>query len=451
MVIRSGSRLRVCKAGGKPQDENDPSPSRKSGWIDLSRVRVPVNPGIEWRQMFREAWRLQRDHFWNAEMSGVDWLQVYDSYSPLVERVASRSEFSDLVWEMQGELGTSHCYEIGGDYRPAPAYGMGSLGADFAYDPESAAWRVAHIVQGDAWDENSGSPLAKAGLNVQVGDRLLSVNGQKLSQSLSPGVALVDQPGREVTLVFSRDGEEKPRPVTVRTLPSDTPARYREWVEKNRRYVHAATGGKVGYIHIPDMGPSGYSEFHRGFLAEIDRPGLIVDLRYNSGGEVSPLLLEKLARKRIGYDKSRWDKVLHPYPPESVLGPMVALTNEWAGSDGDIFSHGFKMMKLGPLLGKRTWGGVIGFWPRQHLVDGALITQPESSFWFKDAGWGVENYGVDPDIEVDNTPQDDVRGVDAQLDRSIEEVLKLMAANPPELPQLEQVPSRAMPKLPQRG
>ncbi len=451
MVIRSGNRLRVLKAGAKPQDENDPSSNRKSGWIDLSRVRVPVNPGLEWRQMFREAWRLQRDHFWNAEMSGLDWLRVYDCYSPLVERVASRSEFSDLVWEMQGELGTSHCYEIGGDYRPAPAYVMGSLGADFTYDLESGAWRLAHIVQGDAWDENSGSPLARTGVNIQPGDRLLSVNGQKLTEKFSPAMALVDRAGSEVSLLFAREAEDEPRSVTVKTLTSDMPARYREWVEANRRYVHAATGGRVGYIHIPDMGYTGYSEFHRGFLAEVDRLGLIVDLRYNGGGEVSPLILEKLARKRIGYDKGRWEKVLQPYPPESVLGPVVALTNEWAGSDGDIFSHGFKIMRLGPLLGKRTWGGVVGIMPRQFLVDGTITTQPEFSFWFKDTGWGVENYGVDPDIEVDNTPQDDARGHDAQLDRSIEEVLKLMEANPPGLPQLEPVPSRAMPKLPGRG
>jgi tricorn protease len=240
------------------------------------------------------------------------------------------------------------------------------------------------------------------------------------------------------------------RTVTVKTLRSDTPTRYRQWVEDNRRHVHEATNGRVGYVHIPDMSARGYAEFHRGFLAEVDREGLIVDVRFNGGGDVSALILEKLARRRIGYDTSRWGQEPQPYPPESVLGPMVALTNEQAGSDGDIFSHGFKLLGLGPLLGKRTWGGVIGIWPRHSLVDGTVTTQPEFSFWFTDVGWGVENYGTDPDIEVDNTPQDYARGVDAQLERAIQEMQKLMAAHPPQKPEFKDRPSRALPKLPAR-
>jgi tricorn protease len=224
--------------------------------------------------------------------------------------------------------------------------------------------------------------------------------------------------------------------------------RYREWVEANRRRVHQATDGRAGYVHIPDMGTRGYAEFHRGYLAEVDREGLIVDVRFNSGGFVSSLILEKLARRRLGYDKTRWGQEPIPYPLESVIGPMVALTNEQAGSDGDIFSHGFKMLKLGPLLGKRTWGGVIGIEPRHALVDGALTTQPEYSFWFSDVGWGVENYGTDPDIEIDNTPQDYARGVDAQLERAVAEIQEMLAANPPQRPTLDERPSRALPKLP---
>jgi len=206
----------------------------------------------------------------------------------------------------------------------------------------------------------------------------------------------------------------------------------------------------VGYVHIPDMGARGYAEFHRSYLAEIDRQGLIVDLRFNGGGHVSSLLLEKLARRRLGYDTTRWGTPA-PYPPESVMGPMVALTNEQAGSDGDIFSHGWKLMKLGPLLGKRTWGGVIGIWPRHFLVDGTITTQPEFSFWFSDVGWGVENYGTDPDIEVDITPQDYARGFDAQLERSIEEVEKLLAANPPQMPDFSNRPNLAPPALKPRN
>ena len=225
--------------------------------------------------------------------------------------------------------------------------------------------------------------------------------------------------------------------------------RYREWVNANREHIHQASAGRVGYLHIPDMGPRGYAEFHRGFLAELDYPGLIVDLRFNSGGSVSALLLEKLARKRLGYDISRWDELPMPYPTESVLGPMVALTNEHAGSDGDIFSHAFKLMNLGPLLGKRTWGGVIGYWPRRSLVDGTVTTQPEVSSWFKDVGWGLENYGTDPDIEVEMTPQDYARGVDTQLERTLQEVLGLLDAFPP-LPDFSDHPNLAPPSLPGR-
>ncbi len=381
-------------------------------------------------------------------MSQVDWVAIHDRYLPLVDRVCSRSEFSDLMWEMQGELGTSHAYEFGGDYRPEPSYWQGHLGADFEYDSKMDAWQITHIYQGDAWEPAADSSLTKPGINIKVGDHLISVNGRKLSHSLSPAAALVNLAWNEVLLgVSGKDGSE-PRSVTVKVLASETPARYREWVEANRQRVHQATGGRVGYVHIPDMMGKGYAEFHRGYLAEVDREGLVVDVRFNGGGHVSALILEKLARRRLGYDTSRWGQVPVPYPPESVLGPMVALTNEHAGSDGDIFSHGFKMMKLGPLIGKRTWGGVIGITPSHPLVDGTLTTQPEFSFWFSDVGWGVENYGTDPDIEVDITPQDYARGFDAQLERAIEEIQKLLEANPPGLPEFPQKPSRALPKLP---
>ncbi len=183
----------------------------------------------------------------------------------------------------------------------------------------------------------------------------------------------------------------------------------------------------------------------------MDREGLIVDLRFNGGGHVSGLILEKLSRRRLGYDVSRWGEHPSPYPPESVFGPVVALTNEHAGSDGDIFSQGFKMLKLGPLLGKRTWGGVIGISPSQVMVDGTVTTQPEFSFWFAEGGWSVENYGVEPDIEVENRPQDYQAGVDAQLERTIEEILKLLEANPPRLPEFTNRPNLALPRLPKRN
>ncbi|HSO26829.1 MAG TPA: S41 family peptidase, partial [Anaerolineales bacterium] len=460
LIYLSGDRLRVLRAGDKPGDNRN-TPSRKTGWLDMTRIKLAVNPAAEWRQMFREAWRLQRDQFWTPDMSKVDWEAVYKRYRPLVERVASRDEFSDLIWEMQGELGTSHAYESGGDYRPGPYYSQGFLGADYAFDHEQNAWRITHIYRGDAWDPNHDSPLQGPGINVQVGDYLLAVNGRTLDATFSPAAALVFQAREEVSLTLrsqpagsgEREGnQEEPveRTVTVRALGSENNVRYRAWVRANRKQVHAASDGRVGYIHIPDMGLSGYAEFHRGYLAEVDRPALIIDVRFNRGGNVSGLLLEKLARRRLGYTVSRWGQLPIPYPDESPAGPMVALTNEFAASDGDIFSHGFKLLNLGPLIGKRTWGGVIGISPRHTLVDGTLTTQPEYSTWFYDVGWGVENYGVDPDIEVDITPQDYVQGKDAQLERAIAEALDRLETNPPREPDFSARPSRAVPRLPHR-
>jgi tricorn protease len=458
MIYQAGNRLRVLKAGEKPNGEGE-APGRKTGWLDLNRMKVSVLPGAEWRQMFREAWRLQRDQFWTPDMSQIDWVSVHDRYLPLVDRVSSRSEFSDLMWEMQGELGTSHAYEFGGDYRPEPTYRQGFLGADFTYASEIDAWQISHIYRGDSWNPQANSPLRQSGIDIVEGDYLLAINGHKLSRSFSPLAALVNRAGDEVTLTILHDANRKPKSddetntdatctYTVKTLASEEYARYREWVESNRAYVHQATGGRAGYLHIPDMMGWGFAEFHRGYLAEVEREGLIVDVRFNRGGHVSALLLEKLARRRIGYDKSRWGQLPEPYPPDSVLGPIAAITNEFAGSDGDIFSHGFKMMKLGLLIGKRTWGGVIGINPRHRLVDGTLTTQPEFSFYFNDVGWGVENYGTDPDIEIDISPQDYKQGLDPQLNRAIQEIMQSLVNNPPSLPDFSGRPNLALPRLP---
>jgi tricorn protease len=444
LCYRAGNRLRAIKAWEKPDEKlaNEP-PGRRGGWIDLARVKVSVEPGVEWRQMAHEAWRLQREYFWTPDMSHVDWDAVWERYAPLIERVATRGEFSDLMWEMQGELGTSHAYEMGGDYRPEPTYPQGFLGADFELDAQADAYRIARIVQGAPGEPEANSPLNAPGVNVRAGDLLRAVNGRRLTSTTLPQELLVHHAETEVTLtVAGSDGGT--RDVTIKALKSEMPARYREWVETNRRRVHQATGGRVGYVHIPDMGARGYAEFHRLYLAEVGHDALIVDVRYNGGGHVSQLLIEKLARKRVGYDVQRWGQP-EPYPNYSVAGPMVALCNQWAGSDGDIFSHVFKLMRLGPLIGKRTWGGVIGIWPRNPLADGSITTQPEFSFWFQDVGWGVENYGTDPDIEVDITPQDYARGHDPQLEKGIAVVLERLEAEPPAKPSFTERPNLAPP------
>lgn len=444
LLYRNSHRLRVVKAGEKPSKlENNDRPGRESGWLDLHRVKVSVQPAAEWKQMFAEAWRLQREHFWVEDMSGIDWDAIYAQYAPLVERVSSRSDLSDLFWELQGELNTSHAYERGGEYRHGPQYWQGFLGVDWNYDAETDRYRIAHIVKGDPSDSQTTSPLTSPGLNVSAGDAVLAVNGQRVGAKRSPQELLVNQADNEVQLTIEKAESKETRVITVKALSDETSARYREWVEGNRRTVHEVSQGRVGYIHVPDMGPNGYAEFHRSYLAEYDYPALLVDVRWNRGGHVSALLLEKLARRRIGYDFSRWSQS-EPYPPESPRGPMVTLTNEHAGSDGDIFSHSFKLMGLGPLVGMRTWGGVIGISPHHRLVDGTVTTQPEAAFWFKDVGWEVENYGTDPDIEVDIAPQDFAHNVDPQLQRAIEEALHQIEVRPALAPTPGERPRKAV-------
>ncbi|HKT02764.1 MAG TPA: PDZ domain-containing protein, partial [Rugosimonospora sp.] len=447
LLYLAGERLRVVKAGERPAEDKS-EPGRASGWVDLGRVKVRVHPDAEWRQMFREAWRLQREDFWVEDMSGIDWDEVYARYLPLVDRVSTRAEFSDLLWEVQGELGTSHAYEQGGAYRQGPHYRQGFLGVDWRLDAETGAHRLARVYQGDTWSAEATSPLNRPGLGVRAGDEVLAVNGLPVGGRSTAAELLVSQAGQEVALVV-RDGGE-PRTVTVRALDDERPVRYRDWVAGNRALVHERTGGRVGYLHVPDMLGWGYAEFHRGFLAEFDREALVVDVRYNRGGHASGLLLQRLIPRRLGYGYPRWG-VPAPYPLEAVRGPLVAIANEHCGSDGDIFCHAFKALGLGPLVGRRTWGGVIGIWPRHALADGTVTTQPGFSFGFDDVGWRVENYGTDPTVPVDIAPQDYARGHDTQLHEAVEQALAELARRPAHSPDPAVRPRLARVPLPPRS
>ena len=449
LLYRSQDRIRAIDALADLSDDEPEKPAaeagRKSGWIDLDRASVEIVPRDEWAQMYREAWRLQTEQFWVEDMSDIDWDRVYDRYKAVLPRVRTRTELSDLIWEMQGELGTSHAYEYGGDHRVPPQYQRGFLGADLVWDGARGGYRIERIYRGDSWNRESDSPLAEPGHDLREGDVLVSIGGKRLNATVTPAQLLVNSAGKDISIgVRTRKDEE--RTILVKALASEASLRYRAWVEANRRYVHEKTEGRIGYVHIPDMGPWGFAEFHRGYLSEFDRKGLIVDVRYNRGGHVSPLLLEKLARKRVGYDTPRYGAPV-PYPPESVGGPMVAVTNQFAGSDGDIFSHCFKLYELGPLVGKRTWGGVIGIEPYHHLVDGTLTTQPEYSFWFTDVGWKVENYGTDPDYDVDIAPHDYRDGNDPQLDFALRLMQRALEAAIEVRPDLATRPSLPLPTL----
>ncbi|HJQ96146.1 MAG TPA: S41 family peptidase, partial [Acidimicrobiia bacterium] len=426
LAYRNKKALRVVPAGFKDDKSGNERIGRETGFVDLDRLRVEIIPGAEWKQMFSEAWRLQRDYYWWETMGGVDWPSIHDRYRDLVDRVASRAEFSDLLWEMQGELGTSHAYELGGDYRPAPVWTQGHLGARLTY--ERGGWRVIRIPQGDSWDPRASSPLAAPGIGVEEGDRIVAIDDRPVDARVSPASRLVERGGRTAILTIRR-GRAKLRRVVVNPLNDETRLWYRDWVRSNREYLSERSEGRVGYIHIPDMGPTGFGEFHRSWKSEVDRQGLVVDVRFNRGGNVSQLLLERLLRERVGYRITRW-RDPSAMPDDAPMGPMVCLTNENAGSDGDIFSHVFKMKGLGPLIGTRTWGGVVGIWPQQSLVDGTVTTQPEFHTWFTDVGYAVENFGATPDLEVVNSPQDYAREFDRQLEVGLEELLRLIELAP---------------------
>lgn len=389
--------------------------------IDLGRIKLQVHPRKEWAQMFREVWVRMREFYWNPERLEGFWDKIYTKYEKLLPRITTRYALSDLIREMQGELGTSHSYEIGGEMTTVPNYSIGRLGADFKWNGK--AFSVSRIYSGDASSASERSPLLLPGVDIRVGDELISVNGHQTGRGVPPNAALINHAGEDVQLEVSRN--DKTFIFNVPALADDRNIRYRDWVEDRRKYVHSHTDGRVGYIHIPDMGPNGFNEFHRLLESETRFEGLIVDVRYNGGGHVSQLLLEKLARKRIGFDQPRRGPKL-PYPDYTVTGPMIAVTNEFAGSDGDIFSHSWKLFKLGPLVGTRTWGGVVGINTDTTLVDGTIVTQPEFSFSFIDVGFGVENYGTDPTIEVEPTPDDYLKNSDPQLDRAIEEIMKML-------------------------
>lgn len=446
LLVYCDDGLRMITKEAKPTEGD--SFMKKDGWINLERVKVPLSPKKEWKQMYQEAWILQREHFWTKDMSRINWQTIYKRYLPMLEKVHTRTEFSDLIWEMQGELGTSHCYEMMGDYNKKPLpHSSGFLGGEYKFLGAGKGFQITKITSGDSWINNCNSPLTAPGVALNTGDVILRVNGVELNEANSLERQLENRSSDEVCLSVLRKGKKEVEHLDIKTISTTAYLNYREWVDKNRAYVHKASKGKVGYVHVPNMAAWGYSEFYRQFITESEKDGLIIDVRYNGGGHVSQHLLKILKQKVIGFDQTRYFGV-EKYPGAAINGPIVCVTNEHAGSDGDIFSHSFKLMGIGKLIGKRTWGGVIGIWPRLGLNDGSFTTQPEFSHWFKDVGYDVENYGTDPDIEVDILPSDYAKGIDTQLDRSIKEALKDIKKNHLPMTKLKEKPNLALPKLP---
>ena len=412
-----------------------PAPAHAGeGALNLSGLRAEIDPPAEWKQIFDEVWRQERDYFYEAGMNGVDWGAEKARYAPLVPYAASRYDLTYILGQMIGELSNSHTYVGGGDMPQIHAVNMGLLGVDFELDAASGRYRFKKIYAGENWNPQTRSPLTEPGVNVKEGDYLLAVNGRQLRAPESPYELFVNTANETTALtVNSKPEEQGARTVAVKPVADEFQLRMLNMIETNRKKVEEATGGKVGYIYIPDMGGPGLNEFVKQYFPQIRKQGLIIDVRYNGGGFVDQLILERLRRILVGMVSAR-NFESGTEPPVVFHGYMACITNAYAASDGDIFSYYFKVYHLGPLIGERTWGGVRGIRGNIPLIDGGYITRPEFAEYNLKSQWVMENHGVEPDIVVDDRPDDVVRGKDAQLDRAIQEVMKKIEANPPVLP-----------------
>ncbi len=432
----------VVESGSPPGEKLEKSK------VSFDDVVIELHPREEWEQIYYEAWRHMRDFFWNEQMSGVDWKAVRDQYATLLPRLATRDDLADVIGEVIGELANSHTYRYGGDFGiTPPRVSTGMLGADVAREGEF--FKVVRIYRGDPADLDR-SPLSEPGVDVREGDYLLAINHEPFARDLPFEANFQGLAGKPVLLtVGAKPSRSGAREVVVTPIGSESRLRYIDWVRRNREAVAEKTGGKIGYIHLPDMGTSGMVEFNRWFYPQLDKEGMVVDCRWNGGGFVSQMILERLRRKVVSFDRSRGGGI-YSYPYRVLNGPFVVLTNEEAGSDGDIFPYSVQMEKLAPVIGQRSWGGVVGIRGDKRLVDGGNLTQPEYAWWDPVRGWAMENLGVIPDIEVANLPQDIARGIDAQLDRGIQEVMRLHAQNPPPKPAFGPEPDKSREAFRQR-
>ena len=444
LVVSDRGHLTVIPAAGKADDDNPDDRIR----VDRSRARFMADPVAMWHQAYAEVGRIVRHEFWVADLAGVDWDGASDEYRPLLDRIATESDFTDVLWELLGELGTSHAYAIppGGSGGPEEA---SLLGADL--DRTADGWRIGRIVRGETSDPRARSPLAGPGSRIQAGDLLVAVDGRPVGPD-GPGPLLAGMAGKPVELTVAAGGPGgELRSSIIVPLAADKRLRYQDWVTRKRAEVRALSGGLVGYLHVPDMVSEGWADFHRDLRTEMLRDALIIDVRGNSGGHTSQLIVEKLARRVIAWDNPR-HALPSTYPEDAPRGPVVAIADECAGSDGDIVTAAIRMLHLGPVVGARTWGGVIGYDDEHELVEGSRITVPKLAFWMSDVGWGVENHGVDPDVEVLQAPGDWAAGRDAQLETAVRLALEALpgtpAARPPD-PGTR--PSRRRPSLPPRS
>src|SRR2546427_7651366 len=409
----------------------------------IEGLDMQLDRRAEGRQIYFECWRPMRDFYFSPTMNGIDWKAMRDKYAALLPFVNHRNDLTYLLGELIGELNNGHAYVGGGERPDTPRIKLGLLGAELSRDSATRAYRIDHILPGENWDKHTRSPLTAVGVNVKPGDYVLAINNTPVSSLANLYDALIGTAGKQVILrVNSKPTDAGARDVAVVPTDNEGPLYYLDWVQKNIGYVTKKTGGEIGYLHIPDMGQPGLNEFTKLYFPQIRKHALIVDVRGNGGGFVSPLVIDRLRRALVMVGMAR-NGMPQPDPAHAFMGPMVTLINEFSASDGDIFPFRFKTLGLGKLIGKRTWGGVVGIRNSLPLIDGGNFFKPEFALYSKDGKeWIIEGHGVDPDIVVDNDPAKEFHGEDQQLDRGIQQVEEELKTKRYELPPVPPYPDR---------
>ncbi len=416
-IASNGEKIAVS-SGGKVGIVSISESQKIDKAVDMSNMRMTINPMNEWKQIFREAWRLERDYFYDKDMHGLDWNAIGDQYEKLVEQSVTRWDVNYVLGELIGELNASHTYRGGGDQERSSNMNVGYLGID--WKKSNGYYQVGRIIRGASWDAEVRSPLDEVGVDVNVGDYILAVNGTPVDGSKDPYASFQGLANETVELtVNSTTSMTNAKKVLVKTMQSESRLRHLEWIEANRKKVDEMTNGRAGYIYVRSTGIDGQNELIRQFTGQLHKEALIIDERFNSGGQIPDRFIEMLDRKPLAYWAVR-DGETWSWPPAGNFGPKAMLINGWSGSGGDAFPDYFRKAGLGPLIGSRTWGGLIGISGAPSLIDGGVVTVPTFRMYDPDGEWFKEGYGVDPDIEVKENPGELAKGNDAQLLRAIE-------------------------------
>jgi len=412
-------------------------------WVDLSNMKVWVDPKDEWQQIFDEAWRQMRDFFFDPNMHGVDWQAVHTKYEPLIPHINNRNDLNYIIGEMIGELNIGHAYVSGGDKPKPERIKTGLLGAELSRH-KSGYYQIDRILRGENWTKNTRSPLTEVGVDVKEGDFIIAVNGKPTNEMTDIYASLVGTAGKQVELTVSGSADDKDtRKVLVIPTDDEADLYYYNWVQSNIKTVSEATDGQVGYIHIPDMSAQGLNEFVKYYYPQLKKRALIIDDRGNGGGNVSPMIIERLRRELTMMRISR-NGTPRTTPSGLHFGPKVMLIDKYSASDGDLFPYQFKTLEMGKLIGTRTWGGVTGIRGSLPFIDGGDLRKPEFSTYDREGKeFVIEGIGVLPDIEIENDPAKEYAGEDQQLNKAIEVILEELKNWPEGWPDVPDYPDKS--------